>query len=307
MASASAWLNAHLGLSAAIQAKLVYSLIAILIVWGVRRAVLWTVWRRVDDVRSRYRWRKTITYVVVVIGILFVGRIWFPGFNNVTTYLGLLSAGIAIALKDPLANLAGWAFILWRRPFEVGDRIEIGTYKGDVIDARLFQFSLLEIGNWVNADQSTGRIIHVPNGKVLTDVLANYTKGFKYIWHEIPVMVTFESNWKKAKQILGEVAEEHGTHLSHEAEAQLRTVSRQFMIFYSTLTPIVYTTVADSGVVLTMRFLTDARQRRGSEEKMWEAILERFGAEDDIDLAYPTRRFYNNRIEGKPGAGGQRE
>jgi small-conductance mechanosensitive channel len=283
----------------------VYSLIAILIVWGVRRAVLWTVWRRVEDVRSRYRWRKTITYLVVVIGILFVGRIWFPGFNNVTTYLGLLSAGIAIALKDPLANLAGWAFILWRRPFEVGDRIEIGGYKGDVIDARLFQFSLLEIGNWVHADQSTGRIIHVPNGKVLTDVLANYTKGFKYIWHEIPVMVTFESNWKKAKQILAEVADEHGTHLSHEAEAQLRTVSRQFMIFYSTLTPIVYTTVADSGIVLTMRFLTDARQRRGSEEKMWEAILERFGAEDDIDLAYPTQRLYNNRIEGKPGTGGQ--
>lgn len=305
MQFSSDWLSNTLGLSAATQSKIFYSLIAILFLWGIRRGILWTVWRRVDDVASRYRWRKTITYVLAGIGMIIVGRIWIPGGKDITTYLGLVSAGIAIALKDPLANLAGWAFILWRRPFEVGDRIQIGDYKGDVIDARLFQFSLLEIGNWVNADQSTGRIIHVPNGKVLTDVLANYTKGFKYIWHEIPVMVTFESNWRKAKQILAEVAGEHGTHLSKEAEQQIRLVSRQFMIFYSTLTPIVYTSVADSGVVLTMRFLADPRQRRGSEERMWEAILDRFAAEDDIDLAYPTQRFYDNRVEGKPGAGGR--
>lgn len=301
----SDWLSHTLGLSAATQSKLFYSLVAILAIWAARRGILWVIWRRVEDVRVRYRWRKTLTYFLVAIGILVVGRIWFEGFQSLATYLGLLSAGIAIALKDPLANLAGWAFILWRRPFEVGDRIQIGDFKGDVIDARLFQFSLLEIGNWVHADQSTGRIIHVPNGKILTDVLANYTKGFRYIWNEIAVMVTFESNWHKAKTILEEVVGKHGAHLSEEAEQQIRAVSRQFMIFYSSLTPIVYTSVADSGIVLTMRFLCEPRQRRGSEQMMWEDILDRFGAEDDIDFAYPTQRLYNNRLEGKPGAGGE--
>src|SRR5207247_865051 len=94
-------------------------------------------------------------------------------------------------------------FILWRRPFEVGDRVQIGPHAGDVIDLGLFQFTLNEIGAWVNADQSTGRIIHVPNGKVFTDPVANYNKGFRYIWNEVPVVVTFESDWRKAKQILG--------------------------------------------------------------------------------------------------------
>ena len=91
---------------------------------------------------------------------------------------------------------------MWKRPFEVGDRIQIGDQKGDVIDQRIFMFTVLEIGNWVDADQSTGRVIHIPNGKIFLETLASYTKGFEYIWNEIPVQVTFESDWRKAKNIL---------------------------------------------------------------------------------------------------------
>ena len=72
------------------------------------------------------------------------------------------------------------------------------------------------------------------------------------------------------------------------------------MIFYSQLTPIVYTSVRDSGVLLTMRYLCEPRRRRGSEELIWEEILEEFGRCDDIDFAYPTQRFFDNMKEGKP-------
>ncbi len=86
----------------------------------------------------------------------------------------------------------------------MGDRIQVGNFAGDVIDLRIFQFTLMEIGNWVDADQSTGRVIHIPNGKVFTEMLANYSKGFHYIWNEIPFLVTFESNWKKQKKYFRE-------------------------------------------------------------------------------------------------------
>jgi small-conductance mechanosensitive channel len=145
---------------------------------------------------------KTSAYVAFALGVLVIVPLWFEGVKSASTFLGLLSAGLAIALRDPVVNLAGWAFILWRRPFEVGDRIQIGTHAGDVIDQRIFQFTLMEIGNWVGADQSTGRVVHIPNGKVFTEMLANYSKGFQYIWDEIPVLITFESNWEKAKGIL---------------------------------------------------------------------------------------------------------
>lgn len=129
-------------------------------------------------------------------------ELWSGSFVSFSTYLGLLSAGLAIALKDLVINIAAWGFILTRRPFEVGDRIEIGQISGDVIDQRIFQFTLMEIGNWVKGDQSTGRIIHIPNQQVFTMPLANYNKGFQYIWNELNIVVTFESNWEKAKKLL---------------------------------------------------------------------------------------------------------
>jgi small-conductance mechanosensitive channel len=304
MTSVTAWIERTIGLSLPTQAHLVASLLVVLVLWLTRRIVLRLVWRRVEDIRGRYRWQKTSAYVVVPLGILIIGRIWFAGFGSIATFLGLVSAGVAIALKDLLVNLAGWAFILWRRPFEVGDRIQIGHDAGDVIDIRLFQFSLLEIGNWVAADQSTGRILHVPNGRVLTDVTANYSKGFQYIWNELPVLVTFESNWERAKEILAGIAREHAAHLTAAAEEQIKAVSRRFLIFYSTLTPTVYTSVADSGVLLTIRYLCSPRERRATAQAMWEAILKAFAAAADIDFAYPTERFYDNRTEGKPAAGG---
>jgi small-conductance mechanosensitive channel len=283
--------------------RITQSLVAILVLWALRRIVLAIVWRRVEDVRARYRWQKTTSYIVVPVGILIVGRFWFEGIGPIATFLGLVSAGIAIALKDLLVNLAGWAFILWRRPFEVGDRIQIGPHAGDVIDIRIFQFSLLEIGNWVDADQSTGRVIHVPNGSVLTEVLANYSKGFQHIWNELPVLVTFESNWRRAKELMGTIAQKHAAHLTKPAEQRIKETARRFMIFYAALTPIVYTSVADSGVLLTIRYLCEPRKRRSSSEAIWEDVLEAFSQCDDIDFAYPTLRYYDNRVEGRPAAG----
>jgi len=268
----------------------------------LRWALLRALYRRFDDARLLYQWRKTVTYVTALLTFLAVGRIWFQGFGSISTFLGLLTAGLAIALQDPIVNLAGWLFLVWRRPFNVGDRIQLGDHRGDVIDIRIFQFTIIEIGNWVDADQSTGRIIHIPNGKIFREAQANYTQAFQYIWNEIPVLVTFESNWRKAKEILAVVAAEKTLHLSPEAQEQIRQAARQFMIFYTHLTPTVYTSVVDSGVLLTIRYMCEPTKRRSSTEDIWEAVLTEFAAHDDIDFAYPTTRYYHNPVEGKPGA-----
>ena len=302
LAELSAWVEGATGLPAWAQWRLTVSATILLVVLASRLVVLHLVSRRTDDVRVTYRWKKVTSYVAFLLVVTLWGWVWITGFRAVATYLGLVSAGVAIALREPLVNLVGWMFILWRRPFVVGDRVEIGDRAGDVIDLRLFQFTLLEIGNWVDADQSTGRVIHVPNGRVFSEPVANYTKGFRFIWNELPVVVTFESDWKKAKEILRAVASEKAPTLSEAAQAELRQASRQFMIFYSKLTPNVYTRVVDIGVELTIRYLCDPRQRRGTSEAIWEEILERFAEHDDIDFAYPTQRFYDNTREGKPGA-----
>ena len=298
----SHWLQKFTDVNPDVVKKVFVTLVAILLIWLVRTIVLRIAFQWVKNVKDRYQWRKISTYIGVFLGILVIGRTWFEAFQSVATFLGLLSAGLAIALKDPLVNLAGWAFILWRRPLEVGDRIQMGQHSGDVIDIRIFQFTLLEIGNWVDADQSTGRIIHIPNGKVFTEMQANYSKGFEYIWNEIPVLLTFESDWQKAKEILKEIVDANALHLTERAERKVRQAARKFLIFYTNLTPAVYTSVRDSGVLLTIRYLCAPRNRRGSEQDIWEDVLKTFAVHDDIDFAYPTQRFFTNSLEGKKGA-----
>jgi len=292
------WLQAH-GVSPELQGKLLLTAISIAALWAIHRVVLALAYRSVTDPWSRYRWRKVVTYATLAVGIVIVGHTWVPGMQTLATFFGLLSAGLAIALKEPVADLAAWGFIVWARPFEVGDRIQIGAHAGDVIDLRLFQFTLNEIGNWVSADQSTGRIIHVPNGRVFTEPVANYDKGFKYIWNEVAVLITFESDWKKAKEILARIADKHAEHLTTQAEEDLLTASRQYLINYRKLTPIVYTKVVDSGVQLTMRYLIEPRKRRGTEHAIWEDILTEFALCPDVDLAYHTVRGFKSSEEGK--------
>jgi small-conductance mechanosensitive channel len=295
------WIQTTLGISPETQGKIFTSLAAVVLLWVLHLIITRLIVPRVEDVYARYRTRKVTGYVIVAVGILVVGRVWVEGFQSLATYLGILSAGLAIALKDPLVNLVGWLFIIWRRPLQVGDRIQIGDHRGDVIDIRIFQFTLMEIGNWVDADQSTGRVIHIPNGWVFTQALANYSKGFYYIWNEIPVLVTFESNWEKAKEILHGIAAKHAGEISDSAAERVRQAARKFMIFYTKLTPTVYTAVKDSGILLTIRYLCEPRRRRGTEESIWEDILREFARCQDVDFAYPTRRYFDNALEGKRG------
>jgi small-conductance mechanosensitive channel len=296
------WMQESLGLSAFVAERLLWTVIVWLLYLLLRFAVIRALDRRVEDVVRRYTLHKSISYVLGFTVLFSTVLIWFGNLTGWAAYLGILSAGLAVALHEPVTNLAGWLFISVRKPFVVGDRIQIGDHRGDVIDMRLFQFTLVEIGNWVNADQSTGRIIHIPNGWVFKHSTANYTRGFNFIWHEIAVVITFESNWQKAKDIVEEIGKRHSILKGEEAQEQVRQAARKYLIYFQHLTPIVWTSVVDIGVALTLRYVCDPRKRRSSEAVVWEDILRSFAAADDIDFAYPTTRFYDNAVEGKPAA-----
>ena len=295
------WLNIPIKIFgySSIQVKIFASIAALIIFFILRRMIQKYAVNKIKDVKIRYRWQKILSYSSFTISAIIIGQIWFKGIQSIATYLGFVTAGVAIALKDPIVNLVGWQYILWRRPFDVGERIEIGEKSGDVIDITPFNFTVMEIGNWVSADESTGRIIHIPNGQVFTQYLANYGKGFQYIWNEISVLVTFESDWKKAKSILEEVSSKRAAHLSKPAERKVVEASKKFMITDQRLDPKVFTRIADSGIELTIRYLCMPMRRRSSEQHMWEDILIAFAKHDDIDFAYPTIRRYKGSEEGK--------
>ncbi|MDX1646723.1 MAG: mechanosensitive ion channel family protein [Longimicrobiales bacterium] len=300
------------GISPDTQANIILSVIVLLAVFFARRGILALVDRRLEDTELRYRWVKYTGNVAFVVALLALVQIWFTAIRSLGTFLGLVSAGLAIALRDLVADMAGWVFISWRRPFDVGDRIQIGPHAGDVVDRRLFQFTIMEIGNWVGADQSTGRLIHIPNQKVFSEPLANYVAGFPYLWNELPILLTFESNWRKAKALIRELADDLTVDITREATGPRRKGEPRFLIRYRVLTPVVYVSVGDSGVLLTLRYLSRPRERRGISSEMWERLLAMIEEQPDIALAYPTQRINLSRetlargLDGE-GSGGSPE
>ena len=282
------------GLAPETLTNILLSLAIVIFLWLIQLGILRVVWRQTKSVKTRYQWKRTLSFTIPFIGVILVAGVWVQAFRHFGAFLGLFSAGLAIALKDPLANIAGWFFIVIRKPFAVGDRIQITKYSGDVIDIRMFQFTILEIGNWVEADQSTGRIIHLPNSLVFLKAQANYSSGFDYIWNEIPVKITFESNWEKAKNLLQEIVERHAESISGEAEKQIFEASKNYLIYYHHFTPIVYTEVMDYGVKLTIRYLCNPRKRRSSENDIWQDVIMQIKMHNDIQWAYPTTRFYTS-------------
>lgn len=249
------------------------------------------------EIQKRHQYRKRTTYIAALVYLIVLISIWAESNIQWTTVLSVMGAGIALALHEVLLNMAGWLYIMIRRPYVEGDRIELGDVKGDVIDIRLFQTSLLEIGNWVDGDQSTGRLVHLPHGQIFRNSLYNYTKGFEFIWNELSVLVTFESNWEKAKDILLKCGEEESKEIQEKVQKKIDRMAREYLIYYRRFTPIVYTKIEDSGVKLTLRYLTDAKKRRVGIDTISRKILSEIGRASDIDFAYPTYRIYRKGEE----------
>ncbi len=282
------WLN----LSSRWQAKLIVSGSLILLLLVLRALVLAVVHRRIKEPSVWYRARKLTTYVITFVGFVVLASIWVEG-SGLATYVGFLTAGLAIALSDVLKNLAGWLFIVLRRPFRLGDRIAVGGEAGDVIDVRAFRFSLQE---WAPMTAGgfpayTGRIVHVPNGLLFTEPATNYSEGFQYVFHEIPVLVTFESDWRRARDIVLAAVETHAA-APEKVAAELRATSQEYRLTFDQLAPAVFTRVGDSGVEISGRLAVPYQATRMIEDAVWTEILDGFGAEPDVELAYPTVRTY---------------
>lgn len=277
---------------------LVYALLATLVyvaaLFLIHRAFGRFLSRRVEDPSRRYEIRKGESYVygtLLVLGLLWI---WMGAGGGVAlgAYFGILSVGIAIALKEPIASLAGWFYIKAREPYRISDRIEIAGRNGDVVDIDIFTTTLLEIDP-EKGEQSTGRIVHIPNGWVFLHSIMNAAEEFPYIWNETRVTIPFEADRRRAREVLEAVLKEKVEDLTPEVRQSIRRASR-YLIRYQHLTPAVWTKISDHGITFTLRYLCPIRTRRQRETLLQEAILDEFEREE-IPLAYPAVRQYQHR------------
>jgi small-conductance mechanosensitive channel len=197
-------------------------------------------------------------------------------------------------MRETLMSFFGWSYIAIRTPYKAGDRIELAGVCGDVIDVRLLHTTLMEIRGWVDADQSTGRLVHVPNSAIFLHTVYNYTRGFHFIWNELPITVTFRSDWQAAQNIMTELASESAAIVEQQVREEIKAMAQEYLIFYNILTPFVYVRIVENGIRLTLRYLCAARKRRGTEHALTINILQRFKQHGDIELAYPQLGITHN-------------
>lgn len=238
--------------------------------------------RKVSDAKDRYTFRKTVSTLLTILALAALFAIWFKETTSLLIAYGILSAGVAIALQDLLRSVAGGIVIFVSRPFKAGDRIQVGDSIGDVLDIGNISTTLMEIREWVDADQYTGRIIQIPNSFVLSATIKNYTRDFEFIWDEVRIMLIYGSNWKKAEKITLEVAEPVIVEFEILAKKELLRMGEKYFITTYDVQTKIYTKIEENWIDMRLRYVVEPQKRRTVSHLLISKILQAFEEEEDI-------------------------
>lgn len=262
----------------------VYSISVIAVLLILRIIILKAVQKRQPNSITRLRWRRLSGYFSLFIAVGLILPPWLPSLKSLATFLGLFGAGILIVFKEVFLNLYGWMFIAVRKPFDLGDRIQVGESRGDVIDLRIMEFSMIEVLPPERGGQSTGRVLHIPNMLVITQPFSNASKDFSFNWNEIEIRISTNSDYRKAEKILLQAADRVIEKISPD-DYRLKKAESKLAIKYNSISPGVFIEIKEKCISLTLRHLTTPRKTRILTDQIHRDILEHFSKEKNIDLA----------------------
>lgn len=229
---------------------------------------------------------RKITYVAAFLIIL---SIVFGFGGNFATVIGILGAGVAFASQEVIGSFAGYLNIITGNIFKIGDRIRIGNVVGDVLDISLLRTTVMEIGEWVKADQYTGRVVSLANRVVFSDPVFNYTQHSSYLWDEIMIPVTYDSNWRRAVEIILAKGDELTARFHAEARAEFQEMMKKFPSLHEVpVEPALYIVMTDNWIELTLRYIVEARNRRPMKGEIHGELLKCFDNEPGIRVASIT-------------------
>jgi small-conductance mechanosensitive channel len=266
--------------------KFFYTALTITVSFFIFRIILeGIVGKRIREARMRYSFRKTMHILFLVLSCVFILRVWIINPQALLVAYGLIAAGVAISLQDLFKNFAGGVVILVTGLYHVGNRIEINGKFGDVIDVSIFYTTVLEIREWVDGDQATGRLSTIPNGVVLSGIVNNYTKDHHFLWDEISLPVTYASNWKEASEIMQKIAVKETERFVSEAKQSLSHLEERYYMSERSLEPSVFLQATDNWIKLTLRYVVEVRERRLMHNRLTEILLQEFESNPSINIA----------------------
>ncbi|KIG15237.1 hypothetical protein DB30_05781 [Enhygromyxa salina] len=269
--------------------KIVAAIVAVILARGLAIALSSSVLGRIHDTTARYRARKMVALVSYLVAGVVITVIFSDKLGGLTVAFGVAGAGIAFALQEVIASLAGWVAVMFGGFYRIGDRVQLGGIRGDVIDIGVIRTTIMEIGEWVKGDLYTGRIVRVANSFVFKEPVFNYSGDFPFLWDEIIVPIKFGSDYAEARKILQDIATEHLGDYATRARSTWEAMVTKYAIEDAQIDPMVTVVANDNWVEFTLRYVVDHKRRRGTKDVLWTAALAAFDAtEGRVGMASMT-------------------
>ena len=276
------------------------------------RALIGLILSGVRFERARFWTKQGISVLTAVLMIVIVASIWFSDPTRLATAAGLVTAGLAFALQKVISSIAGYIVILRGRNFTVGDRISMGGVRGDVIGLGFIQTTIMEMGQpptvqaadpamWVKSRQFTGRIVTVANNKIFDEPVFNYTRDFPFIWEEIVIPITYETDRQKTEEIMLSATKKYILKLSELSQEAVKKLENDYFVNVEDFEPKVFYRITDNWLELTVRFIVGEHKIRDVKDCISRDMLRNFD-ENGIGIAsatYDIVGFPTLRIENK--------
>ena len=246
---------------------------AIVLLFAVSAWLIALSARRINDPERRHGARKLIRFltfaIAAVIAISAIGSNW----GQFGVFLGVAGAGVAFALQEVIASVAGWMAVLGGGFYRTGDRVMLRGIKGEVIEIGVLRTTLMELGEWVMGDNYSGRIVRIANSFVFKEPVFNYSADFHFLWDEITLPVRYGSDVELAERIVLDAIKAEMGEVGAASKAEWASLVRKYRIEDARLEPFATVKLTDNWVELSARFIVNYRQRRGAKDRISRAVL----------------------------------
>ncbi len=264
-------------------------ILAFIIIRLISTAITRMLVGRIKERGMRHQARKATNFAGYVIFLLLAGFIFSNQLSGLTVALGVATAGIAFALQEVIASIAGWMAILAGQFYDTGDRVQLGGIIGDVMDIGILRTTIMECGGWVSGDLYNGRTVRVANSFVFKEPVYNYSGGFPFLWDEIKVPVKFGSDHNLARRLMEKVAVQVVGEYSAVAAKTWAKMQTQYLIEDAETGPMVSMVFNDNWIEFTIRYVVAYKKRRGTKDELSRLLLDAFEKTDGkVGLASAT-------------------
>ena len=263
--------------------------VAVIVVVIVVRLIHKSLSRFIKVPDTRYHARKFVSFFGYALAIFIIAIIFSNKLGGLTVAFGVAGAGIAFALQEVIASVAGWAALALGSFYKTGDRVQLGGIKGDVIDIGILRTTVMECGQWVNGDLYNGRVVRIANSFVFKEPVFNYSGDFPFLWDEITIPIKHGCDHNLAGETFERLANEVAGDYAQKAQKVWTKFTDKYMAEEARVAPMVTLAMDENWMTFTIRYVVDYKKRRITKDHFYRRILDELAkAEGRITLAYAT-------------------